>query len=112
MTRWRIAAGSTLAVLGLSACVVAPYYPYDNGYSTSGEWVTDVPPPASRVEVIPAIPFAGAVWLGGYWGWHSGRHHWVPGRWAQPRPGYNWRPHRWEPIGGRWHFRGGGWMRH
>ena len=112
MTRWRVAVLSSLAVLSLSACVVAPYYPYgSSGYSSAGEVVVDAAPPAPQVEVIPAIPFAGAVWIGGYWGWRGGRHYWAPGYWSQPRPGYYWRPHRWEPIGGRWAFRGGGWMR-
>ena len=114
----------------LSACVVAPYpggrvvysqpvpaygqpapgysqpVPYD-----SDEVVVDVAPPASYVEVVPAIPFAGAIWLGGYWGWSGGRHRWVPGRWDHPRPGYSWRPHAWDQQGGRWHLHGGGWVR-
>ncbi|MFO1217263.1 MAG: hypothetical protein U1E89_02655 [Burkholderiaceae bacterium] len=103
MSRWRLAVIAPLAAWSLSACVVAPYYP-------AGEVVTDVAPPAPYAEVIPAIPFVGAMWIGGYWGWRGGGYHWVPGRWEQPRPGYYWRPHRWEPVMGRWHFRGGGWM--
>lgn len=104
---------SALALAGLSACVVAPYYPYQT-YGGAGEAVAvaDVPPPAPYGEVVPAVPYAGAVWIGGYWGWRSGRHHWVPGYWDRPRHGYYWRPHRWEPIGGRWHLWGGGWSRY
>mgnify|MGYP001159347749 CR=1 FL=1 len=113
MTRIRMMALSALALLGLSACVVAPYYP-SQSYGAAGEQplaVADGAPPAPYAEVVPVAPFIGAVWLGGYWGWRSGRHHWVPGRWDQPRPGYQWRPHRWQPMGGRWHLHGGGWMR-
>lgn len=99
-----------LALAGLlSACVVAPYYPY--GYDASGEAVADIPPPAPYAEVVPVVPYAGAVWIGGYWGWRAGRHHWVPGYWDRPRPGYYWRPYRWQPMMGRWHLSPGGWAR-
>jgi hypothetical protein len=103
----------------LTACVVAPYparrvvypqpvqpAPYDGD-----EVVVDVAPPAPYVEVVPAIPYAGAVWIGGYWGWRGGRHAWVPGRWERPRAGYVWRPHVWVSQRGHWHLRGGGWVR-
>ena len=102
----------------LSACVVAPY-PRGAVYSQpvpvysrpapgyEGEYAVDVAPPAPYVEVVPVIPFAGAIWLGGYWGWNGGRHSWVPGRWDQPRAGYGWRPRTWVQQGGRWHLHGG-----
>ena len=114
----------------LSACVVAPYPArrvvytqpapvysqpvpeYSQGVPDDGGVVVDIAPPAPYVEVVPAIPFAGAVWIGGYWGWSSGRHHWVPGRWDSPRPGYTWRPYGWARQGGRWHLHSGGWVRH
>lgn len=102
-----------LSALALSACVVAPY-PRQAVYypETSGSVVvTDVAPPAPYAEVVPAVPFAGAVWIGGYWGWSGGRHSWVPGRWERPRPGYAWAPHHWEQRGGRWHEHAGGWVR-
>ena len=118
-----------LAAALLTACVVAPYparrvvysqpvpaYPQQPGYDQSvpvdgDEVVVDVAPPAPYVEVVPVIPFAGAIWIGGYWGWRGGRHAWVPGRWEHPRPGYGWRPHAWVQQGGHWHLRGGGWVR-
>ncbi len=115
MKRFRLAL-SAAALLSLSACVVAPYYPYQSaGYGDPGGQpiaVADVPPPAPYGEVVPVIPFAGAIWLGGYWGWGGGRHHWVAGRWDRPRPGYYWQPHRWQPISGRWQLSGGGWRPH
>jgi hypothetical protein len=69
-------------------------------------------PPEPIVEVRPAVPFAGAVWIPGYWQWNGVRHLWVGGRWSAPRPGWGWEPHRWERgPGGRWHFVHGGWRR-
>ena len=100
-----------LAALSLSACVVAPY-PRAGYYPQAGEIVTDVPPPAPYVEVVPAIPFPGAVWIGGYWGWSGGRHSWMPGRWEHPRRGYTWSQPHWEQRGNQWHQRGGGWVSH
>ena len=108
------------AALSLSACVVAPYprhvyaqpvYQQQQPMEDGTVAIVDVAPPAPYVEVVPALPFAGAVWIGGYWGWQGGRHAWVPGRWDHPRPGYGYRPHAWVQIGGRWHLRGGGWVR-
>ena len=101
-----------LSSLALSACVVAPY-PRQAAYypETRASVIVDVPPPAPYVEPVPVVPFAGAIWIGGYWGWSSGRHVWVPGRWDHPRPGYVWTPHRWESRGGRWHLHEGGWTR-
>ena len=114
----------SMSAITLSACVVAPY-PNRVVYSQpvpaaqaaplgEGEQpgvVVDVAPPAPYVEVVPAMPFAGALWIGGYWGWVGGRHQWVPGRWDHPRPGYQWRPHAWVQEGGRWRLHGGGWVR-
>jgi hypothetical protein len=112
MKRIRLTLLWAAAVLSLSACVVAPYYPYQSTGYGEAVAVADVPPPAPYAEVVPVAPFLGAVWLGGYWGWGGGRHHWVPGRWDRPRAGYYWQPHRWQPIGGRWQLSGGGWMPH
>ncbi|MEO8249733.1 MAG: hypothetical protein ABI589_10210 [Burkholderiales bacterium] len=108
----RLAAVSLLAAAVLSACVVAPA-PRRGAYPVQEVVVeSNLPPPAPYTEVIPAPPYTGAVWVGGYWGWSGGRHQWVPGRWAQPRPGYAWRPHRWEPAArGGWVLRGGFWAR-
>jgi hypothetical protein len=118
-----------IAAAMLSACVVEPY-PRRVVYAQpvpvnpqpapayvaapagmEDEYVVDMAPPAPNVEVVPAIPFAGAIWIGGYWGWGGGRHYWVPGRYEHARPGYGWRPHAWVQQGGRWHLRAGGWER-
>lgn len=47
-------------------------------------------PPPMLVEAPPALPYPGAVWVGGYWTW-NGAWVWAHGHWAQPpRPGYYW----------------------
>ncbi|MFG6488572.1 hypothetical protein ACG04R_17930 [Roseateles sp. BYS78W] len=92
----------------LSACIVVPAHP---AYATGPVVVVDTPPPAPYAEVVPAMPYPGAVWISGYWGWSGGHHHWVPGYYERPRPGYRWEPHHWENQGGRWHLRVGGWIR-
>ena len=104
----------SLSAVLLSACVVAPYprrVVYDQPVPADSGVIVDVPPPAPYVEVVPAIPFPGAIWIGGYWGWRGGHHEWEPGRWERPRPGYRWRPHAWVQQGGHWRLHGGGWMR-
>lgn len=108
----RLTLASALAASALlSACVVVPahragYYD-DGGYAT----VIDTPPPPPYAEVVPVMPYPGAVWISGYWGWSGGRHQWVPGYYDRPRPGYRYEPNRWENRGGRWHLRIGGWVR-
>ncbi|MBC7483022.1 MAG: hypothetical protein H7337_14245 [Rhizobacter sp.] len=108
-----------LAAVTLAACVVAPSsrrvvyaepVPAGAAYAQPGI-VVDIAPPSSYVEVVPAIPYAGALWIGGYWGWASNRHQWYPGRWDRPRPGYSYHPHAWVQQGGRWHLHGGAWVR-
>ncbi len=108
---YRLLAVAALCCAALSACVVAPVgRPY--GYGPGGPGVVvDVAPPAPYYEQVPVAPFAGAVWIGGYWGWNNGRHAWVPGRYEHARPGYGWEPHRWVQHDNRWHLEGGGWVR-
>ena len=47
-------------------------------------------PPPLLVEVPPALPYAGAVWVGGYWVW-QGNWVWAHGHWmGPPQPDYVW----------------------
>lgn len=112
---------ASLLTASLSACVVAPAgyptapAPYP-GYPVYGQPQTETiiygaAPPPLRVEVAPPVPFAGAVWIGGHWGWEGGRHRWVPGRYVQPVPGHRYVPHHWEQRNNRWSLRGGIWVR-
>lgn len=109
----RTALAGTLAALALSACVVAPYPPGPAVYGPGDTVVVSpVPPPAPYVEVVPVLPYPGAIWISGYWSWSDGRHRWVPGNYARPVPGHRWVPHRWAPgPQGSWHLRGGIWVR-
>ena len=71
----------------------------------------EVAPPEPIVEVRPALPFANAVWLPGYWHWYGGRHVWVGGRWSAPRPGYSWEAAHWQGYGRYHRFVPGHWRR-
>lgn len=103
---FRSVAVSTLAAVTLSACVVAPMYPMEPTV------VVPQPPPRPYVEVVPAAPFAGAIWISGNWGWSRNRYEWVPGRYERPRTGHHWQPHRWrEQQRGGWSQEGGRWVR-
>ncbi len=69
-----------------------------------------VAPPAARVEVYGEPPFAGAVWVGGYWAHRGGEYAWVPGRWERPpRPHARWVPGHWEERRGGWVWQKGHW---
>ncbi len=47
-------------------------------------------PPPMLVEVPPPEPFAGAIWVGGYWVW-QGNWVWAHGHWmGPPQPQYVW----------------------
>jgi hypothetical protein len=116
----RTAAMLALVLFALSACVVAPahrhaayttYPVYSQPAPPSAVDTVEVAPPVPQVEVIPAVPFARAVWVGGFWRWQGGRHYWVPGHYIQPVAGHRFVPHRWENNGGRWVLRGGFWIR-
>ena len=44
------------------------------------------PPPAPKVEEIPARPSKAYLWLDGEWAWHRERWVWRPGGWVVPPP--------------------------
>jgi hypothetical protein len=75
------------------------------------ETVVAAEPPPAFEEVRPALPFAGAVWIPGYWHWNGGNHVWVAGRYSAPRQGYRWEPHHWERTPRGWRMNGGRWRR-
>lgn len=104
-----LGAGVLLAAGALmSGCAVVPA----PVAVADGDVYATVAPPPAQYEVVPAAPYVGAVWIGGYWGWHGGRHVWVPGHYVRPRPGYHWQPRHWERgPHGRWWLRGGVWVR-
>lgn len=76
----------------------SPSYVYDPGAAPAGEVIVQQAPPEPIVEVRPATPFTGAVWIPGYWHWNGFRHVWVGGHWSAPRAGWVWEPHHWQPT--------------
>ncbi|HMI83564.1 MAG TPA: hypothetical protein VK550_05685 [Polyangiaceae bacterium] len=51
------------------------------------------PPPAARVEVVPAPPRdPGAVWVDGEWAWQGKRWAWLAGGWVVPPRGAYFAP--------------------
>jgi hypothetical protein len=50
------------------------------------------PPPPARVEIVPAVPSATAVWVDGEWLWRRARWAWLPGRWVEEPPGVTFSP--------------------
>ncbi|MBS0292507.1 MAG: hypothetical protein JSS01_08310 [Proteobacteria bacterium] len=66
-------------------------------------------PPPLLVQAPPPPPFAGAVWVGGYWAW-QGRWVWSAGYWDRPpRPGYVWMEPYYEHRGNAVVFVNGFW---
>ena len=70
-----------------------------------------VAPPRRVAEVRPAVPFPGAVWIGGHWHWTGAQYVWVGGSWSAPHRGYVWVPERWHQVGHQWRFEPGHWRR-
>lgn len=68
------------------------------------------PPPAARVEIVPARPGKKEVWIDGEWTWERRRWVWRRGHWEVPPPNSYWAP----PVtvrqaDGSLGFFGGGW---
>lgn len=109
-----------LAAMGLTGCtvyespppprqvVVAP--PPDTAPPPPSGDSIDEAPPQDQVEVVPASPGPGYVWVGGYYYRSYGHWYWHPGRWAYPpHPGAVWVRGRWYHGRGGWHFSAGFW---
>lgn len=87
--RWRVPEADISAGLTVQA-------PYD--------------PPPPRDESRSPQPFAGAVWVGGFWQWNGAAFVWIPGSWrVAPGVGVRWQVPYWRPrargvvfVPGRW----------
>jgi hypothetical protein len=89
---------------------VAPGYVYQPPAPPEQAMVVEAPPPQPLVEVRPALPFPGAIWIPGFWNWNGNRHVWVGGRYSARPAGYGWEENRWERRGdGHWVHRPGHW---
>ena len=92
---------ATLLAAGIGAALPA-------AARTEVDFFVNTPPPAPRVEVVPA-PRPGWVWVPGFWEWHGHRHVWVGGHWIRERHGYAYEPGRWEARDGRYYYIEPGW---
>jgi WXXGXW repeat (2 copies) len=66
-------------------------------------------PPAPVAEAQTAPPFAGAVWIPGYWSWNGAQYVWAPGLWSAPRPGHVWVSGHWRATHHGWRWGPGHW---
>lgn len=89
MTRFVVAACLILAVAACASPLPRPAYA---AQPTSALVEVDRPPPPARVEVLPARPSSGAVWVDGEWIWRRGRWAWRPGRWVNAPMGQRFSP--------------------
>lgn len=89
----------------------SPSYVYEPAPAPAQETVVEAAPPADIVEVRTAAPFAGAVWIPGYWHWNGNRHMWVGGHWSAARAGMVWEPHHWQRTPHGWRDVPGRWRR-
>jgi hypothetical protein len=65
------------------------------------EIVVKQAPPAVRVEVAPARPSAGHVWVPGFWAWEANAYTWTPSIWVlPPEPAAVWVAPRYESRAG------------
>jgi hypothetical protein len=76
----------------------------------ANEIVTDVPPPADRVEHAPPTR-DGYAWAPGHWEWNSRSYVWVSGTWIMERRAAHWVADRWEAEGAKWRYIPGHWER-
>ncbi len=68
-------------------------------------------PPAPRIAVVPRTPFAGAIWVSGYWRWTGHCHAWVDGHYLKPRKGHVYVPGHWQHDRYGWYWVDGHWRR-
>ncbi len=82
-----------LGVITLSGCYDPNYMQYHYPPPPPQGAIIPEAPPAPLVEVIPVIPYSGAIWVDGYWNWADQRYLWIAGRYMRPpRVGVAWYP--------------------
>ncbi|MGE0259586.1 MAG: hypothetical protein AB7T18_12615 [Alphaproteobacteria bacterium] len=83
-----------------------------SGSTTATVIVAPEAPPPPRVEVRPAPPQPGMVWMEGHWEWNPQTHTyaWISGKFAEPpRPRAVWSPGHWQQRPDGWVFTPGRW---
>jgi len=87
------------ACLALSGCV-------------EREVVVAHPPPAARVEAVPAPPGPPEIWVwqAGHWRWNGRDYVWQPGRYVErPHRAAEWVPAHYQERAGGWVYVPGHW---
>lgn len=74
------------------------------------EVIVKAPPPAVRIEVVPARPSPRHFWVAGFWSWEADGYVWVTGTWIlPPEPAAVWVAPRFESRSGVSVFISGYW---
>ncbi len=95
----------SLFALACGAAALAASAGVEIGVNIGGpEIIVGSQPPPMRLEVAPAAPGPGFIWIRGHWAWRRERWDWIGGRWDRvAQPGSTWIP-------GQWIARGNGWV--
>jgi hypothetical protein len=75
----RVVAGA----LGLAACQASLPQPPAAPQPETAFVDVPYPPPAARVETVPAKPSHDALWIDGQWSWDGHEWAWSPGGWVE-----------------------------
>jgi hypothetical protein len=82
----------TLAILLTLSCAAHLPGPARSALPNTGFITVPYEPPPGRVEMVPAQPRRGAVWIDGEWTWNNRRWEWIPGRWVLAPPNCSYSP--------------------
>jgi hypothetical protein len=94
---------TSLGPLVIAVTLLAPIFA-----AAGEEGVSDMPPPAPRVEHEPPHR-DGYVWAPGYWEWNGRFFQWISGTWIPERRRSHWVADHWDQIGNQWHYVRGHW---
>jgi hypothetical protein len=100
---WLLAAGLMLAAVACAAPV--------QQRSVYRSYRATRLPPALIYEAATVQPYAGAVWIPGYWDWDGFDWVWIPGHWELAPAGYVWIGPSYSPFGGYCDYTPGSWRR-
>jgi hypothetical protein len=81
-----------VAALVCTSCTPVVRHPAYAPQPTKALVEVGAPPPPGRVEIVPADPVKGAVWVDGEWEWRRERWAWLAGRWVVPPSGATFSP--------------------
>jgi hypothetical protein len=85
----RLAVVMTVLLIGCSSELPHPRYARQ---PTSALVEVPFPAPPARVELVPAQPEPGAVWIRGEWSWQGNLWEWKRGLWTRPPAGAAYAP--------------------